>query len=63
MWVDGGGFRKNIKFQWTVVACQMNVSGSRGARILTRNVASGGRRRQDVFHLDMGDVFSHLAAN
>ena len=46
-----------------VVACHINTSGTRGARILIRNVASGGGRRQDVFHLDMGDVFSHLAAN
>ena len=46
-----------------MVACHMNASGTRGARILTRNVASGDGRRQDVFHLDMGDVFSHLAAN
>ena len=46
-----------------IVACMMNASGMRGARIMVGHVVSRGRRWADVFQMNERDVFSHLLAN
>ena len=46
-----------------LVALEMNVSDTRGARIWEGNIRSGCNRGTDVFKIDELDVFSHLLAN